>query len=64
MVILAATFALLAFSSIANIRQLVTPALITLGIGLGIWNVGTLGLMMDLSPLGRAGTFLGFWSWS
>jgi BCD family chlorophyll transporter-like MFS transporter len=62
MAVLAATFALLALSSIANIRQLVTPALITLGIGLGIWNVGTLGLMMDLSPLGRAGTFLGFWT--
>jgi BCD family chlorophyll transporter-like MFS transporter len=62
MVVLAVTFALLAFSSFAGIRQLVTPALITLGVGLGIWNVGTLGLMMDMSPLGRAGTFLGFWT--
>ena len=34
------------------------------GIGLGFWNIGTLGLMMDMSPLGRAGTFLGFWSMS
>jgi BCD family chlorophyll transporter-like MFS transporter len=56
------TFALLAVSSIADIRQLVTPALISLGIGLGIWNVGALGLMMDMSPLGRAGAFLGFWT--
>ncbi|MFQ3646380.1 MAG: BCD family MFS transporter [Anaerolineae bacterium] len=59
---LALTFALLAISSFMEIRQLVTPSLILLGVGLGIWNVGTLGLMMDMSPLGRAGTFLGFWT--
>ena len=57
-------FAYIAFalSSLAEVRQLVTPGLILLGIGLGIWNIGTLGLMMDLSPAGRAGTFLGFWT--
>ena len=26
--------------------------LVALGIGLGVWNIGTLGLMMDLSPAG------------
>ena len=56
------TFAVFALSSFAEIRFLVTPGLVLLGIGLGIWNVGTLGLMMDMSPLGRAGTFLGFWT--
>ncbi len=60
--ILILTFGLLAFSSFADIRGLVTPALITLGLGLGFWNVGTLGLMMDMSPFGQAGTFLGFWT--
>lgn len=60
--VLIATFALFALSSFAGIRGLVTPALILLGIGLGVWNVGTLGLMMDMSPFGRAGTFLGFWT--
>ncbi|MCS7071309.1 MAG: BCD family MFS transporter [Anaerolinea sp.] len=55
-------FALFALSSLAEIRGLVTPGLIVLGIGLGVWNVGTLGLMMDMSPFGRAGTFLGFWT--
>jgi len=53
-----------ATSSLMEIRGLVTPGLILLGIGLGIWNIGTLGLMMDLSPAGRAGTFLGFWTLS
>lgn len=60
--LLAATFALLAFAGAAGLRALVTPGLILLGFGLGLWNVGTLGLMMDMSPAGRAGTFLGFWT--
>lgn len=60
--ILLITFIVFALSSFAEIRALVTPGLILLGIGLGVWNVGTLGLMVDLSPAGRAGTFLGFWT--
>jgi BCD family chlorophyll transporter-like MFS transporter len=60
--LLLATFVAFAISSVAEIRGLVTPGLILLGLGLGIWNVGTLGLMMDMSPFGRAGTFLGFWT--
>ena len=60
--VLLATFALFALSAFAGIRGLVTPGLILLGIGLGIWNVGTLGMMMEMSPFGRAGTFLGFWT--
>lgn len=60
--VLMVAFGVFAFSALAEVRGLVTPGLILLGIGLGIWNVGTLGLMMDMSPLKRAGTFLGFWS--
>jgi BCD family chlorophyll transporter-like MFS transporter len=60
--LLLVTFAAFAISSVAEIRGLVTPGLILLGLGLGIWNVGTLGLMMEMSPFGRAGTFLGFWT--
>jgi len=56
------TFAVFGASALGQVRGLVTPGLILLGIGLGIWNVGTLGLMMDMSPFGSAGTFLGFWS--
>jgi BCD family chlorophyll transporter-like MFS transporter len=61
-VLLALTFAIFGLSAIVGIRGLVTPGLILLGLGLGVWNVGTLGLMMDMSPFGRAGTFLGFWT--
>ena len=56
------TFALFSVSALMEIRGIVTPGLILLGLGLGFWNVGTLGLMMDMSPFGRAGTFLGFWT--
>jgi BCD family chlorophyll transporter-like MFS transporter len=55
-------FAIFAASSLAEIRGLVTPGLIVLGVGLGVWEIGTLGLMMEMSPAGRAGTFLGVWS--
>ena len=60
--LLVLTFLLLAVASMAGLRHLVTPGLLLMGLGLGLWNIGTLGLMMDLSPEGRAGTFLGFWT--
>ncbi len=60
--VLVITFAVFAISALAEIRGLVTPGLILLGLGLGVWNIGTLGLMVELSPPGRAGTFLGFWT--
>ncbi len=60
--VLMGAFAIFALSAFAGMRGLVTPGLLALGVGLGIWNVGTLGLMMDMSPAGRAGAFLGFWS--
>ena len=60
--VLIAAYMVFAISSLGELRSLVTPGLLLLGSGLGMWNIGTLGLMMDLSPDGRAGTFLGFWS--
>src|SRR5690606_34428659 len=61
-IVLIAGFVIFSVSALALVRPLVTVGLIVLGIGLGLWNIGTLGLMMDMSPAGRAGTFLGFWS--
>ena len=61
---LIAAYLVFAASALGEQRSLVTPGLILLGFGLGLWNIGTLGLMMDLSPEGRAGTFLGFWTLS
>lgn len=61
-IVLLLAYAVFATSSIGEARQLLMPGLVLLGVGLGIWNIGTLGLMMELSPAGRAGTFLGFWT--
>lgn len=60
--LLMVTFALLGLASLAARPELIRPGLMLLGLGLGLWNIGTLGLMMDLSPAGRAGAFLGFWT--
>ncbi len=56
------TFMMFGISAFGQVRGLVTIGLVFLGLGLGIWNIGTLGLMMEMSPFGRAGTFLGFWT--
>ena len=61
-IVLLLAYAVFAMSALGEARQLVTPGLVLLGVGLGIWNIGTLGLMMELSPSGKAGTFLGFWT--
>lgn len=60
--VLVLTFVVFGVSALAEVRGLVTVGLIVLGLGLGLWNIGTLGLMMDMSPAGHAGTFLGFWT--
>ena len=60
--LLAAAYLVFAASALAEVRVLVKPGLVLLGVGLGVWNIGTLGLMMDMSPYGRAGAFLGFWA--
>jgi BCD family chlorophyll transporter-like MFS transporter len=57
-----ATFALYVYAAVARMEALVMPGLLLLGLGLGMWNIGTLGLMMEMSPDGHAGTFLGFWT--
>ena len=61
-IVLVLAYALFAVSSLGQVRQLMTPGLVLLGVGMGIWNIGTWGLMMEMSPEGRAGTFLGFWT--
>ncbi len=62
LIVLAAAYLSLSASSLLTMQALVMPSLLLLGFGLGVWNIGTLGMMMDMSPSGRAGTFLGFWS--
>lgn len=56
------TFALFFLSAVAQIRGLVTINLILMGIGLGMWTVGTLGLMMDMTRAWGAGLYLALWT--
>lgn len=61
-IVLALAYVVFALSALGELQALVTPGLVLLGVGMGVWNIGTLGMMMEMSPAGRAGTFLGFWT--
>jgi BCD family chlorophyll transporter-like MFS transporter len=58
----ALAFALLSLASARQQLPLVSPALLTLGLSMGIFNVGSLALMMRMSDERLAGTFMGVWS--
>lgn len=60
--ILVIAFGVFAYSALAYTDTYIMLGLLALGVGLGMWNIGTLGLMMEMSPDGRAGTYLGFWT--
>ncbi|MBO9309770.1 MAG: BCD family MFS transporter [Chloroflexi bacterium] len=60
--LLVATFAMFAFSAMLRIRPLVTIGLVTMGLGLGMWTVGTLGLMMAMTRAWGAGLYLALWT--
>jgi MFS transporter, BCD family, chlorophyll transporter len=61
-IILGITFALFALCSLLGIRALVTINLVLMGVGLGMWTVGSLGLMMDMTRLWGAGLYLALWT--
>lgn len=60
--VLTLAFAIFGIAALFQLALLLMPGLLCMGIGLGIWNVGTLGLMMDFSPQGRVGAFMGIWT--
>lgn len=60
--VLVATFALFAVCAIFQVRALVTISLIVMGVGLGMWTVGSLGLMMDMTRVWGAGLYLSLWT--
>lgn len=61
-ILLVATFVMFACSALLYIRPLVTIALVTMGLGLGMWTVGTLGLMMAMTRAWGAGLYLALWT--
>jgi MFS transporter, BCD family, chlorophyll transporter len=61
-IMLVITFALFVVCSVFQVRALVTINLITMGLGLGMWTVGSLGLMMDMTKVWGAGLYLALWT--
>ena len=59
---LVVTFILLAISAYGTVDALIRPILLLFGIGLGMWNIGTWGLMVSVSSAEKAGTYFGLWT--
>jgi len=55
-------FVLLALASLGGSVRLVRPAIFTTGLGMGIFTVGGLALMMDLTVQEQVGLFMGAWT--
>lgn len=60
--VLVVTFALLAVAAYSNVEALLRPTLLLFGLGLGLWNIGTWGLMVSVSRAEKAGTYFGLWT--
>jgi len=61
-VVSAIAFALLAVASTGGYEPLVRPAIFITGLGMGIFTVGGLALMMDLTLKEQVGLFMGAWT--
>lgn len=57
----AAGFALLAFVSLLEIQPLLKPGLFAMGLFIGMFNVGALALMMEMTVAGATGLYMGLW---
>jgi BCD family chlorophyll transporter-like MFS transporter len=60
--VLIVAFAIFFVSAAAQVRSLVTIGLVVMGAGLGMWTVGPLGLMMDMTRAWGAGLYLALWT--
>jgi BCD family chlorophyll transporter-like MFS transporter len=57
----AATFLLLAFSSLLELEAVVRPILFLMGLFIGMFNVGALALMMEMTVANATGLYMGLW---
>jgi len=55
------SLAVIAFSAFAHRPELIMPSLIVMGIGIGLFDVGALSLMMDMTIEGQIGLYMGIW---
>lgn len=60
--LLVATFLMLNLTALGKVRAMLYPSLILLGTGYGLWNIGTLGLMVEHTRPEKAGLDLGIWT--
>jgi BCD family chlorophyll transporter-like MFS transporter len=56
------TFLLLVMAAFTTNELLIRPTLILFGFALGLWNIGTWGLMVSVSYAEHAGTYFGLWT--
>lgn len=52
---------LLTLCAFTNQRTLLTPALLLMGLSTGLYNIGALALMMDMTMEGATGLYMGMW---
>lgn len=52
---------LLTACALTSQRSLLTPAIVLMGLGAGIFNVGALALMLDMTLEGATGMYMGLW---
>ncbi len=53
--------ALIGIASLTFQRELITPALVVMGLGTGLFNVGALSMMMEMTVEGFVGLYMGLW---
>ncbi len=53
--------ALLMISAFTHHREIISPALFIMGIGIGFFNVGALAMMMEMTVEGQTGLYMGMW---
>lgn len=56
------TFAMFNLTAMTATKAMLYPALLLLGTGYGLWNIGTLGLMVENTRQQKAGFDLGVWT--
>ncbi|MEW6567128.1 MAG: BCD family MFS transporter [Chloroflexota bacterium] len=62
LILAALSFAMLALAALAGKAFWVRPAILVMGLGMGLFNVGGLALMMGMSVEGSIGLYMGAWT--
>jgi BCD family chlorophyll transporter-like MFS transporter len=53
--------AMLMISALSLHREIISPALFIMGLGIGLFNVGALAMMMEMTVEGQTGLYMGMW---